>query len=217
MGRPALKNMILKSVCLTLLLFGCPSAVLAQGAGNSPTKMLEELYSNLSQARETETQLKANRVLKQTYDREKAIVERERAGYERDLEQYNKDLARFNQDVNRYDEQCDKKLDRDAYNACEAIADRLEPQKNALDQRLSVLDGRRAKIMEQINLLNQQDGKRATAAEVLLERYDEFDRRARDLVTRLALLPAIRNSNRNCSSSPSLEAAHLCMAKILSP
>lgn len=213
---PVLVNKIVKAVCTTLLVLGMsPVLTMAQNAGFSASQMLEELNTNLGQARELEVKLKANRALKQSYDREKAAAERERREYDRDLEQYNKDLAGFNREVARYDEQCDKKLDREAYNACEAFADRLEPRKRSLDQRLAALDERRSKIMAQISRLNQQDSERALAAEKLLEQYDVYDRNARNLVERLGTVPAIMNSNRNCSSLPSLEAVHQCMAKIL--
>ena len=206
-----------RKLLFTLILpFGLwSSTVNAQYETLSPQGLLDELATILDLARETETAINANLVIKQNHDREKVPLDREKANYDRDVNAYNADIRRFNAEIERHDAECDRQLSVDELNACEEWEDELTPEKSALDRRLQQLNEFKAAYNQNVAQWNQKESVRAAEAQQLLTQYDEVDANTKLLIERLNSRDVFRESNRSCSNSPSPEAMHQCLLGIL--
>jgi hypothetical protein len=206
-----------RQLLFTLILpFGLWSSVLnAQYEIMSPFELLNELATTLDMARETEASINENVVIKQDFDREKTLLDREKASYDRDVNAYNVDLRRFNAEIESYDTECNRQLSAEEFNACEAMADELEPDKSALDDRLEQLDLERDILNHSVAQWNQKESIRGVEAEQMLAQYDEIDAITKLLIERLNSQDVFRTSVQRCNNSPSPEAIHQCFLGIL--
>jgi peptidoglycan hydrolase CwlO-like protein len=191
------------------------STVNAQYETLSSQGLLDELAIILDLARETETAINANLVIKQNHDREKIPLDREKANYDRDVNAYNADIRRFNAEIERHETECNRQLSVDELNACEEWEDELAPEKSALDRRLEQLNESKAAYNQNVAQWNQKEAKRAAEAQQLLAQYDEVDVNTKLLIARLNSQDVFRENNRSCTNSPSPEAMHQCFLRIL--
>ena len=208
---------ISRELLFTLILpFGVWSSALnAQYETLSPQRLLDELATILDLVRDTEAAINGNLVIKQNHEREKAPLDREKANYDREVNSYNTVIRRLNTEIERFGSECDRQLSVDESNACDAWEDELASEKSALDQRLEQLNESKATYNQNVAQWNQKESVRAAEAQQLLAQYDEVDANTKLLIERLNSQDVFRESNRDCTNSPSPEAMHQCFLRIL--